>query len=110
MFKRVLLPFVIGLLVIGHCSFAQAKEFDGVWFLGFNLQKAPFNDLRVRQAVSHCLDLNYISAGIVSEESGAGMIPPGLAGNDPALPPYKIQSDYARRLMKRAKYSPTTGG
>jgi peptide/nickel transport system substrate-binding protein len=86
-------------------SVAFAKDFDGVWFLGFNLQKPPFSDLKVRQAVTNCLDLNAISAQIMSEEAGPGLIPPGMAGNDPALAPFKKNLDYARLLLKRAKYA-----
>jgi peptide/nickel transport system substrate-binding protein len=98
--------FVVCSLSLGFSSKAFAKDFDGVWFLGFNLQKPPFNDLKVRQAVSSCLDLNSISSRLMSEESGASVIPPGMTGNDPALAPYKNNIDYARLLMKRAKYSP----
>jgi ABC-type transport system substrate-binding protein len=41
----------------------------------------------------------------MSEESGASIIPPGMIGNDPTLAPYKRNLDYARLLMKRAKFS-----
>ena len=106
MSKRVLPSLFFIFYFLFFASLASAKDFDGVWFLGFNLQKEPFNDLKVRQAVSHCLDLYAISSRIMSEESGASVIPPGMTGNDAALAPYKHNLDYARLLMKRAKYSP----
>lgn len=103
--KRVLLSIFLAFSFFLFTSAALAKDFDGVWFLGFNLQKPPFDDLKARQAVSHCLDLNFIAAQIMGEESGAGFIPPSLPGSDPALLPYKNNVQYARRLLKRAKYS-----
>ena len=104
-FKRVLLSLFFTFSFLLFTSAALAKDFDGVWFLGFNLQKLPFDKLKVRQAVAHGLDLNYISTEIMSEESGAGFIPPTMPGSDPSLPPYKNNVEYARLLLKRAKYS-----
>jgi len=80
------------LLVIGTTTFAA--QYDGIWFLGFNVQQAPFDELKVRQAVAHTIEKNPI----------ASVIPPGMLGFDPALPPYKHNVKYARLLMKRAKY------
>ena len=105
MSKRLLLFIFFTFSFLLFTSLAYAKDFDGVWFLGFNLQKPPFDDLKVRQAVTNSLDLNAIASRIMSAESGAGLIPPGMAGHDPALAPYKMNPDYARLLMKRAKYS-----
>jgi len=95
---------VIGLLVIGH-SAACAVDYDGTWFLGFNITKPPFADLRLRQAVAHAIDAGYIATRIISGETGGSFIPPGLAGNDPSLLSYKVNLPYARQLLKRAKYS-----
>jgi ABC-type transport system substrate-binding protein len=113
MFKLGIWKLVIGyclflvswLLVIGSpCS---AKEYDGIWFLGFNTQLPPFNDLRVRQAVAHTLDLEYITRTIISDEAvPAAFIPPGMPGHDPELKPYKLNPGFAKTLLKRAKYSP----
>jgi peptide/nickel transport system substrate-binding protein len=103
--KRVLLSLFITFSFLLFTSSAYAKDFDGIWFLGFNLQKPPFDDLRVRQAVAHSLDLNYISSQIMSEESGASFIPASMLGNDPSLPAYKNNVQYAKLLIKRAKYA-----
>lgn len=96
---------VIGLLVIGYCSFAQAKEYDGIWFLGFNLRRPIFQDLRVRQAVNHSIDKNYIVTDIMTEEvTPASFIPPGMLGYNPNLKVYKYNPKFAKLLMRRAKY------
>ena len=106
--SRLALPaFVICLLVIGHCSFAAAKEFDGIWFLGFNTKTVPFNQLAVRQAIAHTLDRQAIISNIVSGESvPASFIPPGLTGFDPDLQPYKPNLAYAKALMRKAGFPP----
>ncbi|MFA4844235.1 MAG: ABC transporter substrate-binding protein [Candidatus Margulisiibacteriota bacterium] len=106
--SRIFLPaFVIVMLVIGHCSFATAKEFDGIWFLGFNTRAVPFNQLAVRQAVAHTLDRQVIISGLASDEGvPASYIPPGLTGFDPNLQPYKHNLAYAKALMKKAGFPP----
>lgn len=92
---------------MGFRSVASATEYDGIWFLGFNVQKPPFDELKMRQAVAHGLDRNYIVSEIISEEIvPASFIPPGLPGYDASLLPLKYNTGYARLLMKRAKYLP----
>jgi len=100
-------------LLLGIClivtlfnwSQAYAKTYDGIWFLGFNLTRPPFDNLKVRQAVAHCLDMEYIVQQIVEEAAvPASFIPPGMEGYDPTLLPYKRNLSYAKTLMRRAKY------
>lgn len=96
--------FVIGILfVLCHYAFAQAKAYDGLWFLGLNFDNDLFNDLQVRQAIQHCIDKEYIISNIMSEEAvPASFIPPGMLGHDPDLKPYKRNVVFAKLLMKRA--------
>lgn len=101
--------FIFTLFVFYFCIFnfafslAYAKEYDGVWFMGFNLKQELFQDVKVRQAVTHCLNRSYIVSSIISEEVVPGsFIPPGMMGYDPALKPYKFNPVYAKLLMKRA--------
>ncbi len=103
--KLILPSLVIGLLVIGH-SAAYATDYDGTWFLGFNLRRPPFSDLKVRQAVARAVDAAAIATEVVSGETGGSFIPPGMAGYDPALAPYRNDPAYAAQLLKRAKYAP----
>ena len=96
---------VIGILVIGHCAFAQAKAYDGIWFLGFNLTRPPFDNLSVRQAVAHSLNTNYISKQIVEEDTfPASVIPYSMTGYDAQLKPYKFNPKFAKSLLKKAGY------
>lgn len=99
----------IFLLVSLLATATRAKEFDGIWFLGFNIQRVPFEKLPVRQAVAHVLDPEYISVKIAGEtEIPASFIPPGMNGYDLKLQPYKRNLKYAKALMKKAKYLPTS--
>ena len=93
-------------MCLGFDSLASAKEYDGIWFLGFNLQKPPFDDLKVRQAVAHCMDKNYLAIDIMEETVPASIVPPGMPGFVPELKPYKRNVDFAKTLIKRAKYRP----
>ncbi len=96
------------ILFFGIYSFADAKEFDGLWFIGFNFKHELFQDVRVRQAIVHCLDRNYIMTAIMSEEVLPGsFIPPGMTGYDPSLKPYKFNPGYAKTLMQRAQLPPS---
>ena len=81
---------------------ASAKEYDGIWFLGFNVQKPPFDDLKVRQAVAHALN----AAAGSDEALPAGFVPPTMTGADPDLKPFKANIPFARTLLKRAGYKP----
>ena len=98
---------VLGIWLLGFYSFASAKEYDGIWFLGFNVQKPPFDNLKVRQAVNHALEKDFISSEIMSNGvAPISSIPPGMPGYDSELKPYKLNVKFAKTLMKRAKYSP----
>lgn len=94
-------------LVICH-SFAYAKEYDGVWFLGFNLAKPIFGDANgkvVRQAVAIAIDRDKIAKKIVGDDTvPVGFIPPGMEGYDPSLNAYPHDYAVAKRLMKSAGY------
>ncbi len=104
-----ILIFICNLsLNICHYSFAAAKEYDGVWFLGFNLNTALFGDENgkpVRQAVAMAINRNKIANKIVGDEVvPIGIIPPGMEGYDPTLLPYPHDIAQAKTLMKASGY------
>jgi oligopeptide transport system substrate-binding protein len=102
--RLVFLFFTFSFLLFTSVAFA--KEYDGIWFLGFNLHKPPFNEPAVRQAVAACVNETSIAQGIMGEEIvPSGVIPPGLPGYDPLLVPYKNDPAYAKSLMKQAGYA-----
>ncbi len=92
--KLIISSLVITQIAIGHGAFAEAKAYDGVWFLGFNLKRPVTSSLKFRQAVSHALNRQS------EEPIPGGVIPPGMNGSDPDLKPYKYNPKYAQQLMK----------
>lgn len=98
------LVFVICSLVICHCSVAVAKEYDGVWFLGFNLHKDVFADAAVRKAVGQAINRKYIVQKIISDEVvPLSVIPPNMAGYDDSLPAQKFDPKKAKVLLGKRK-------
>ena len=96
---------VIGLLVIGHCSFAVVKEYDGLWFLGFNLHKDLFAEVGVRKAFNHAVDREFIAKEIMSVEvTPTGSTPPGMNGYDKNLKGSSFNIKLAKKLMREAGY------
>ena len=97
-------------LVLGNWSSARAdvKAYDGVWFLGFNLNSALFGDENskpVRQAVAMAIDRNVIVQKIIGDDVvPIGIIPPGMEGYDPTLQPYPHDIGQAKMLMKASGY------
>ncbi|HVN68008.1 MAG TPA: ABC transporter substrate-binding protein [Candidatus Sulfotelmatobacter sp.] len=93
-------------MVICHSQPALATAYDGIWFLGFNILKPPFDNVKVREAVAHTIALGSLSANIFGEtKQTASYVPPGMPGYDDTLKPFKLNIKYAKTLMKRAKYA-----
>lgn len=77
-----------------------------VQYIGFNTEKEPLDDKRVRQAISHLVDRQEIIDGIYS---GSGKLPKGvvtseLLGHDESLEGYPYDVERARELMAEAGY------
>lgn len=86
----------------------------GTWFMVVNSSKAPFNDVRVRQALSMLIDREFIAQEIWGEtmQPGYSFMPPGLGNyGEPAYVDYKDMSpidreDKAKALLKEAGFGP----
>jgi len=91
---------VAGLLMI---SAAQAKEYDGIWFLGLNLDKPIFKKVEARRAFGLAINRQIIVRKIMSEEATPnGVIPPGMAGYDASFEGFSYDVAEAKRLMNQA--------
>jgi ABC-type transport system substrate-binding protein len=105
-FKLCFLIFIFSLLTYAP---SYAKEYDGIWFLGFNQGKALFGDENgkvVRQAVTIAIDRDKISKKIIGDNiSPVGVIPPGMDGYDSELQAYPHNYGQAKRMMKSIGYS-----
>ncbi|WP_164214913.1 glutathione ABC transporter substrate-binding protein [Virgibacillus sp. YIM 98842] len=78
----------------------------GVDYIGFNVQKEPFDNKLVRQAISHALDTEtiidhvYNGVGVYAE----GPIGPAVIGHDPDLEGLDYDVEKAKELLAEAGY------
>jgi len=75
-------------------------------YITMDVSKPPFNDMKVRQAISHAINyeeiMKYIERDNVKRMHG--LIPEGIMGHNPDLPPYKFDLAKAKELMKASGY------
>ncbi len=83
----------------------HAAPFLGIYFLRFNCEKPPFNDVRVRQAFSLAINKETITKKITraGELPASSFVPPGIEGY---VSPEAPASDpaAARRLLAEAGF------
>jgi oligopeptide transport system substrate-binding protein len=78
-----------------------------VW-LGMGYDKAPFNNLKVRQAFNHAIDRNaLISVAAAGQATAAsGWLPPGLPGSIAGTQkPYSYDPSLAKQFLAQAGYA-----
>lgn len=87
----------------------------GVWYYVLNLKTPPFNDPRVRRALSMVIDREEIGTGVLEtgQLAAYGMVPPGVPGfgSSPYMPDWSVKTREERvaeatALMKSAGYGP----
>jgi peptide/nickel transport system substrate-binding protein/oligopeptide transport system substrate-binding protein len=74
------------------------------YYLGFNCQEKPFDDVRVRRAVSHAIEKTKIAAMVLEGrvEPATGPIPPGVVKAPSLTEGYDYDSKAASALLKDA--------
>lgn len=79
---------------------------DGYTFLGFNLTRPPFNDIRLRQAVAYAIDKQEIIKGVLMGlgDEAIGPYKPGTKWYDTQVRRYTYNPVKARALLKEAGY------
>jgi ABC-type oligopeptide transport system substrate-binding subunit len=80
---------------------------DGaVFYIGFNVTRAPFDDARVRRAFAHALDRHALARDVQGDTAAAatgGFVPQGMPGHTPGIGlPYNPQR--SRQLLAEAGY------
>jgi oligopeptide transport system substrate-binding protein len=84
----------------------------GTYYFAFNTRKPPFDDTRVRRALSMAIDREWLARKMVDagNEPAWGLLPPGLDGGATIRPEWaswpraKAMAE-ARRLLAEAGYS-----
>jgi peptide/nickel transport system substrate-binding protein len=75
-------------------------------WLAFNLGKPPFEDLRVRQALAHAIDRDYLVRKLFNGKArtATGPISPGNLFYTDEVEPYDLDVNKANRLLDEAGY------
>lgn len=101
----------------GHCQSVQRDpQLRGdvaIWpTLGtaavrFNVERAPFNDVRVRRAIAHAIDPSIIVDRLLERcvTPARGILPPSLPGFNPDVKRLAFDRDLARRLLAEAGHA-----
>ena len=75
-------------------------------WLAFNLLREPLNDKRVRQAIAHAIDADFIIEHLHQGRSRRADSPiaPGSPFYEPDVPAFEVNLDKANRLLDEAGY------
>ncbi|RDU36661.1 glutathione ABC transporter substrate-binding protein [Neobacillus piezotolerans] len=89
-----------------QASKVYRSEGYGTEFIGFNVQKAPFNDIRVRKAISHAVEMDSIIKGVFNNVGKKANSTMGsqVFGYHPDLKAYDYNLNEAKKLLAEAGY------
>jgi oligopeptide transport system substrate-binding protein len=78
-----------------------------VSYIGFNLNKAPFDDPKFRQALNHAVDKQLIADRVFLNlvKPADGIIPPGFPGYSPEIKGLQFDPDLANELLVQSAYA-----
>ncbi|MBA7549359.1 Heme-binding protein A [subsurface metagenome] len=90
-------------------SEVTADQLGGIYYLGFNLDIPPFDNLKVRQALNYAIDKQTLVDEVNTEfgldrEVAQGPIPPSMIGYNPSLVGYTYDVNQAEVLLSQAGY------
>ena len=100
---------------IGRVSLVNLKSFEKnpnihvytkpglkYWWLGLTVNKPPFDNLKLRQAVRYAVDVDKILMGAFFgyADRAKSLIPPGMLGYWKDAPDYKVDLKKAKQLLK----------
>lgn len=77
------------------------------WYIGFNNQEAPFNDVRIRKALNLLVDREKIIKTIYSGRAvpAIGSIPPGISGYNSKDTGIKFNPEEGKKLLAQAGFT-----
>lgn len=86
--------------------YLDRKQLVSLAYVSFNTTKEPFDDVRVRQAISMAINKDDIVNGIMEGSAipAVGPIPPGVFGFDESVPPIPYDPEKAKELLAEAGY------
>ncbi|TLS36995.1 ABC transporter substrate-binding protein [Pseudalkalibacillus caeni] len=77
-----------------------------IGYLAFNMEKEPFNDVKVRKAINYAIDRKAIVDAFYSGlgEVAKNPLPPSLWGYNDNVEGYELDIEKAKKLLKEAGY------
>lgn len=80
---------------------------NNVGYLGFNTEKAPFDDPKVRIAMNHAVNKDALIVGLYGNlaETAKNPLPPGYLGYNDSIQEYTYDPDKAKALLAEAGYA-----
>lgn len=78
----------------------------GTEFIGFNVQLEPFDNILVRQAVSHAIERDAIISGVYNDVGKIANLTmsPKVSGYTAEITPYEYDTNKAKELLAEAGY------
>jgi peptide/nickel transport system substrate-binding protein len=75
-------------------------------YVALNIEKKPFDQLLVRQAIAYAVDAAAIAHGLYAPGTvvAANWTPPGMLGENPAIKPYVRDITRAKSLLRQAGF------
>lgn len=79
----------------------------GTQAVRFNVERAPFTDVRVRRAIAHAIDPAIIVDRLLERcvTPASGLLPPALPGYNPAVKRLPLDRELARRLLAESGHA-----
>jgi len=84
---------------------------DGYTYLGFNLSRKPFDEVRIRQAIAYAINKQEIIKGVLHGlgEEATGPYKPGTQWYNPDVTRYPYEPENALALLKEFGYEDHDG-
>lgn len=94
-------------MIEGTTSTVDITPGSSLSYIGFNINKEPFNDVRVRQAISMLVDQQLIIDGIYEGigEVAKGPLAPSVYGYDGSLSPLTYDVEKSKELLAEAGFA-----
>ena len=84
----------------------QSQESSALSYIGFNMEKEPFDDVKVRQAISKAIDKEKIISGVYDDIGlpANGPLAPSIFGYSDKITGIDYDPKEAKALLKEAGY------